>query len=199
MSDIPTQQEVDEELHECARFGELDVLQEMVATDDTNMLNWNALDETGNCALHKAAANNHVEMLQYLKKMGCKYIMNQNNIGPITWAILNKHLEATVFFLDEYAEDIDVLLKPEFGLSPLSTAYDVEAPQIVEALLKHKSSAALESGEYGAEVDLDDGDDAFDENTPDKDEEAEAKKEEAEAEATTTITTTTDTAPTEQQ
>ena len=64
---IPTQQEVDEELHECARYGELDTLKEMKESDDTNMLNFNACDSQGNTALHKAAANNHVDVLQYVQ------------------------------------------------------------------------------------------------------------------------------------
>ena len=71
--DIPTQQEVDDEVHECARYGEIDTLEEMFATDDTNMININVVDEEGNCVLHKAAANGHVDMLKYLVEHKATY------------------------------------------------------------------------------------------------------------------------------
>ena len=169
-----TQEEIDEELHECARHGDLDILQEMKEQDDTNMLNFNALDGQGNSALHKAAANGHIPMLTYLKEMGTEYSRNTAGRDPLTWAILNKQLEAVQWLLSNYSDHVDVLFQPEFGLSPLSTAHDMEAVDIIEALLGHPSARALENGQL--EVDSSD-DDEDDENlmfnTPDTIESAE--------------------------
>lgn len=134
MSDeeVVTQEMVDEELHACARYGELDDLKAMVASDDTGMVNFNAVDAQGNSALHKAAANDHMDMLKYLVENKANYILNNNRVGPITWAIINKQLNATKYLLDTFSDQIDVLDKPDVGLSALSTAYDVDASEVIK-------------------------------------------------------------------
>jgi ankyrin repeat protein len=162
--DFYTQEELNDELHECARHGELDILKEMKADDDTNMLDFNALDAQGNSALHKAAANGHVDMLIFLKEMGTKYSRNLSGKDPLTWAIINKHLATVQYLILTYPE-IDILFKPEHGLSPLSTAHDIGEPDIIEALFKHPSASALEA--KNLEIDESDDDEDDDE---DKDE-----------------------------
>jgi ankyrin repeat protein len=129
-----TQEMVDQELHDCARYGELEDLKMMVDSDDTGMVNFNVVDDNGNSALHKAAANNHVEMMKYLVEHKSTYVLNSNKVGPLTWAVINKHIEAVKYLLDTFPENIDVLEKPEVGLSVLSTAYDVEAEDVRSSL-----------------------------------------------------------------
>ena len=175
--DIPTQQEVDDEVHECARYGEIDTLEEMFATDDTNMININVVDEEGNCVLHKAAANGHVDMLKYLVEHKATYQLNKNNAGALTWAALNKQKDAVVYLLEAFHDEVDILLRPITGLSPLSTAYHVEAADIVDILLAHPSAAALET-EYKEVFSDDDEDGEFGEPPEDEKELIEKENEE---------------------
>ena len=155
--EIPTQQEVDDALFDCARFGDLDDLKEMKSTDDTNMLNFSAVDAQGSNAFHMAAANGHITMLQYLKENGTTYVKNNSGHCPLTWAIINKQTATVKWLLENFSDSIDVLFKPEHGpFSPLSQAQDVEAHDIVELLLKHHSADKLE--ERDLEVSDDDED-----------------------------------------
>jgi len=122
-----TQTQVDEELHACARYGELDDLRLMCEGDDTGpMVNYNHLDAAGSTALHKAAANGHVDIMKYLVSRGAKYIENNIGAGPLMWAVLNKQTEAVAYLLEQFTTQIDVLKKPETGMSLLSTAYDTD-------------------------------------------------------------------------
>ncbi len=129
--DAPTKAEVDEELHACARFGEIDDLKVMVEGEDTKPLfDVNALDASKNSALHKAAANGHLDMLKYLVSLKADYMLNENGIGPLSWAILNKHTEVVRYLLTTFDTKIDVLAKPKVGRSILSESYDSEVPEV---------------------------------------------------------------------
>ena len=190
-----TQQEVDEELHECARHGELDLLKEMKESDDTNMLNFNVLDAAGNCVIHKAAANGHIDMLDYLKANGAKYFRNHAGLDPLIWAIRNKETAAVKWLIANYSGDIDVLFKPnEFAMSALSTAHDVGEVDIIEILFEHPSSKALD--DKSLDVDSDDDEDAeADEdemNQPDTQKEEPQQQQEEGAEIVSTTPMTSD-------
>jgi ankyrin repeat protein len=109
----------------------MDDLRMMCEGDDTGpMVNYNVTDATGSSALHKAAANGHVDIMKYLVEHGAVFIENQAGAGPLTWAVLNKQVEAVKYLLATFSAQIDVLKKPEAGMSPLSTAYDSDCQEV---------------------------------------------------------------------
>lgn len=127
----PTKQEVLDELHACARFGEIDDLKMMVEGDDTGPLfDVNGKDDSGNTAVHKAAANGHVDMLKYLLELKADYALNDNGIGPLSWAVLNNQKDAVKFLIDNYSSKINVVAKPTLGKSIVSLAHDCEDQEV---------------------------------------------------------------------
>lgn len=78
------------ELHECARYGELDEMKTWLEAHPT--LSVDAMDGQGATPLHKACANGHVDIVQFLLSKGAKHVQNKNGAFPLSWAILNKHV-----------------------------------------------------------------------------------------------------------
>ena len=65
---------VHSELLECARYGEADDLQSLIsdALQRSAEVNIDFTDTMGSTAMHKAAANGHVDCLQILKGLGAR-------------------------------------------------------------------------------------------------------------------------------
>lgn len=86
------------EIVDFARFGELQVLEELDRLDLVPRL-FSAIDGRGNTALHVAAANGHLDIVDYilslLKADNREYINKINEQGntALHWASLNGHVE----------------------------------------------------------------------------------------------------------
>ena len=163
-----TQSEAREELLECARYGESDAVRAILevhsATTNTNgELLVNATDSSGNTALHKAAANGHVDTVSILLVNGAACSQNENGATPLHWAagagknavckLLLDHFDAS-----NYNKALDVLLKNSFGRSALTEAFASGDTETVGVLLNHDSAEEekLIGGMKKEKVDADD-------------------------------------------
>ena len=126
--------EVNREILECARYGEHEELQAYLQGGG----NVNYTDESGNTALHKAAANGHVECLSVLKAFGALYLPNVQGNLPLHWAVQNRNMGAIKYIINNY--DIDMLAQNGFGKSILTEAFQTQDTDIIEICLSHQSS-----------------------------------------------------------
>mmetsp|Transcript_55 Transcript_55/g.204 ORF Transcript_55/g.204 Transcript_55/m.204 type:complete len:419 (-) Transcript_55:186-1442(-) len=125
---------------ECARYGEIDELKAYIRRG----MDVNHRDGHGNTALHKAAANGHADVVEYLlKEANAAHLANEAGNMPLHWAAQNKH-HTVVRLLTTYVTDLDVLALNEFGRGALSEGFSGGDPETVKALLQHKSAADLE-------------------------------------------------------
>ena len=88
--------EVASELTDCARYGEDEEVQQLLAAASSPADLANTAAPSGNVALHMAAANGHTATCELLLQAGANVNM-KNSAGniPLHWAALNGHL-ATV-------------------------------------------------------------------------------------------------------
>lgn len=123
---------------ECARYGESE---ELIELFDKYGADCNYVDpETGNTALHRAAANGECECIKILIKYGSKHIQNLQGNYPIHWAAQNGKTEALKLLFDNYV-DVDVLARNSFGLSTLSEAFNSKDADCIEVCLTHSSAS----------------------------------------------------------
>src|SRR5690554_6914219 len=95
--------EMNNEILECARYGEDDDLRTLlVAGADVNFA-----DDSGNTALHRAAANGETGCILVLKEFGAKHVANSQGNLPIHWAAQNAKVESLKTIFENY--DVDVL------------------------------------------------------------------------------------------
>eukprot|EP00040_Diaphanoeca_grandis_P023304 m.126570 g.126570 ORF g.126570 m.126570 type:complete len:442 (+) comp29209_c0_seq2:117-1442(+) len=131
------------EIVECARYGELDELAELInLKSEGNEVNY--VGSMGNTALHMACANGHLDCVELLLKSGAEYKTNDNGNTPLHWAVLNKHIDITKVLLTK-CESADVLHKNSFGKSALTEAFGVGIADLTQLLLEHKSADKLET------------------------------------------------------
>lgn len=130
-----TQEEMDEELLQCARYGDIDDLKTLLEAGASV----NHKDDMGNSALHKAAANGHVECLELLKAHGALHNPNDQGNYPIHWAAQNGKSGAVKFLLANY--EIDVLAKNSSGRSALTEAFQSKDTDTIELCLSHSSAS----------------------------------------------------------
>jgi ankyrin repeat protein len=127
--------EMNIEVLECARYGEEeDLLALLNAGADVNYV-----DDSGNTALHRAAANGEVGCLKILKSFNAIYKENGSGNSPIHWAAQNAKVEALNFLIENY--EVDVLAQNKAGRSALTEAFDSKNTEAIEICLGHSSAS----------------------------------------------------------
>jgi hypothetical protein len=124
------------EVLECARYGELDDLKELLALGCDS----NYKDGGGGTALHKAAANGFVEVAEALKAHGAVYCANESGNTPLHFAGLNGQKAMVEWLLAAYPDAADVYAKNGFGRSAFTEAISAGHEDIARAMLAHKSA-----------------------------------------------------------
>jgi len=141
-----TPEGVAEDVHYCARFGELDDLKMVVEAEDTGPLfNPDAVDENGNTALHKAAANGHLEVCKYLVSKGASYIRNKSGACPVNWAIVNRQHACAKYLAQAFTSALDVTQQSLGNKSLLTLALEMSDIDLQTMLLNHPSMKAEEA------------------------------------------------------
>jgi hypothetical protein len=150
-----TLEEINQEILECARYGEVEELNDYIKNKGADC---NYQDENGNTAMHKAgsshsffslpficvcflAANGELACLVILQQYGAKYLPNRQDNTPLHWAAQNAKLEAVKFLLSKYSDSIDVLAQNSFGRSILTEAFQSQDPEIIELCLSHPTAS----------------------------------------------------------
>lgn len=132
-----SQEELDSETLECARYGEEEDLRSLLVSG----ANANHVDSAGNSALHKASANGEVGCMRVLKEFGALLMANRQGNLPTHWAAQNGKAEALQFLVDNYSEQIDLLAKNSFGRSSLTEAFQSQNEAVIEICLSHPSAS----------------------------------------------------------
>lgn len=122
-----TQDEINEYIHDCCRYGDQEELKEIC--NDASMqknINLEVLDNEQSTPQHKACANGHLDIVMYLVENGSKLLYNKNGSTPLHWAIINRHKDIVKYLIEYFDETIDVLYvnNANIAKSLLSTALD---------------------------------------------------------------------------
>lgn len=162
------------EFIECARYGELEDVESYVA-DGADV---NFKGHGGSTALHKAAANGHVEVVRFLASKGAKLLTNESASTPLHWAAMNGQGDTVKLLLELYDDSVDVLAKNSFGRSAMTEALSRGHEDVARQILMHKSadvppSSLVAAGgaggpSAGAEEGSGDGDGFVEEETDDE-------------------------------
>lgn len=147
------------EFIECARYGELEDVESYVA-DGADV---NFQGHGGSTALHKAAANGHVEVVRFLASKGAKLLPNESASTPLHWAAMNGQGDTVKLLLELYDDSVDVLAKNSFGRSAMTEALSRGHEDVARQILMHKSadvppsSAAAAGGAGGPSAGVGEG------------------------------------------
>ena len=131
-----SQEEMNDEVLECARYGESDDLRALLQAGASV----NHRDAGGNTAVHKASANGEVSCLQVLKDFGAEYSANTEGNLPTHWAAQNAKVDALRFLIETYGDKVDVLAQNRFGRSSLTEAFQSQNESVIELCLSHPSA-----------------------------------------------------------
>jgi hypothetical protein len=194
------------EVLECARYGEAANLRYLLAIG----CDPNTRDASGATALHKAAANGLVPILELLAGeggAGAAFVANASGNTPLHFACLTGQREAAAWLLRRFGAAVDVFAKNKAGKSAFTEATTGGHEEIARMLLDHSAAsggAALAGGgenggsnasaaaggasaaahpSAGAGEDAEDGGDAFGEDDADVEAEDEDLVDEGVAEA----------------
>ena len=132
-------EEMNAELIECARYGDVEDLRNLLAAG----ADVNSKDVSGSTALHKASANGELECLVILKEYNAAYTANDGGNFPSHWAAQNGKLEALKFLVESYPE-VHMLTKNRQGRSTLTDAFTCGDESVLEVCLSHDSSSEEE-------------------------------------------------------
>lgn len=141
--------ELFEEILLCARYGELEDLQEyftkMPVEQVSRMLKQQ--DARGNTALHFCAANGHLEVVKLLssKETAALDLQNEGGNTALHWACLNGHLETVKYLVDD--QGANVKIKNRGGRLPIDEAESQGKESIVLWLLALDMRREKEAGE----------------------------------------------------
>lgn len=124
------------EVLECARYGEADDLKELLKLGG----NVNYLDDNGNSALHKAAANGTIDIANILYEYNAQYLANLSGNTPLHFACLMGHKPMVEWLLNHYGTIIDIYSKNHFNRSPFTEAINSGHEEIARLLLNHNSA-----------------------------------------------------------
>lgn len=130
--------EAKEEWLESSRFGEVDVLRALFRRFPSLINHVNS--DTGNTALHMAAANGHTTAAQVL--LNFKHAHTRNNSGntPLHFAAINSQGEMVELLTTQKFFDVDVLEQNNFGRSSLTEGFSSQNEHVLKALLEHDSA-----------------------------------------------------------
>lgn len=138
-----TSEEMDAVIYD-AREGDLENLKEIFDEISPSLLMKIKDDISSSTTIHMAAANGHVEVLDYLlsilPKEDAKTLVNQpNNSGntPLHWAAFNGHLEVIKLLTEKY--EGDVFLKNQAGRDVMFEAENNDKEEIEQWFLKKYS------------------------------------------------------------
>jgi ankyrin repeat protein len=134
-----SEDEAREEWMESCRYGEVDIVRALLSHFPSLITCVQA--DTGNTALHFAAANGHVEVAKLLLKQN--HILTKNSEGntPLHWAAERGQAEIVQILTANANQEIDVLQKNEFGRSALTEGFTSQNEFVVKSLLEHESAS----------------------------------------------------------
>ena len=81
-------EEAGADLLDCARYGDAEVLRDMLGDASVPV---DFQNEGYNTALHYASANGHVDCVEVLLDRGARHLPNAAGNTPLHWAVQNKH------------------------------------------------------------------------------------------------------------
>ncbi|KAL0955685.1 hypothetical protein HGRIS_001909 [Hohenbuehelia grisea] len=121
----PTTDDQEELLLSC-RYGELDDVKEFVTKFGAEALA-DVRDANGNCVLHMACGNGHLDLLNYLLPLVPATLLaarNEAQSTPLHWAAVNAHLDiAQVLVKFSGGPGVDLIdIKNAAGRTPLGEA-----------------------------------------------------------------------------
>ena len=145
--------ECNEELLECARYGEDEDLETLLKVEGVDV---NYKGGGGNTALHRAAANGEVGCMGVLKKFDALHLSNETGNLPLHWAVQNKQLAAVKFLMDNY--ELDMLDKNVSGKSVVTEAFGAQNADILEAVLSHSSATEERLVPEGGKINMEEED-----------------------------------------
>eukprot|EP00871_Galdieria_phlegrea_P005210 jgi/Galph1/5690/GphlegSOOS_G4405.1 len=127
---------IEEAFLDAARFGDLNTIKELWLQRDSQVLE--TTDEFQNSALHLAAANGHLAIVEFLIKQQVNVnAKNDSGNTPLHWAAWLGQLQVVEYLIKHGA---DVSLKNEFERTPLEEAVDKGYSSIVSLLEKELES-----------------------------------------------------------
>ena len=126
---------------ESARYGEADIARALLRSDKSGKLINHVSDSSGNTALHMAAANGHVEVVNLLLHHHHPHRKNDAGNTPLHWASSNGQSEVVQILTTNKELEVDVLEKNEFGRSALTEGFTSQQEAVVKSLLEHDSAA----------------------------------------------------------
>lgn len=107
------------ELLECARYGEPENVT-VILESGTVAVDY--ADDSGNTAMHMAAANGELDCVKVLHRFNAQLLPNESGNLPTHWAAQNGKHEVLSFLFASYS-DIDVLQLNKQGRSVLTEAF----------------------------------------------------------------------------
>ena len=158
-------EEAEEELLECARYGDLDPVRALLETFPDTL--HTAKTKDGSTAMHMASANGHAAIVRLLflsvqsspDKTGkndksttvepssssspYSLLLESNDFGntPLHWAAANGHPETIKVILQYGGDNVDVLRKNNAGRSALTEGFSSSNTEVAKLLLEHDSAS----------------------------------------------------------
>jgi hypothetical protein len=136
------------EVLECARYGEAANLRYLLAIG----CDPNTRDASGATALHKAAANGLVPILELLAGeggAGAAFVANASGNTPLHFACLTGQREAAAWLLRRFGAAVDVFAKNKAGKSAFTEATTGGHEEIARMLLDHSAASGGAGGGRG--------------------------------------------------
>lgn len=128
-----------EEWLESSRYGEIDILRALLRRFPSLIDHVNK--DTGNTALHMAAANGHVASAKFLLEHNHAYCKNNSGNTPLHFAAINAQAKTVQYLASQTRVEIDVLEQNNFGRSSLTEGFSSQNEHVLKALLEHESAA----------------------------------------------------------
>ncbi|CAF1786408.1 unnamed protein product [Brassica oleracea var. botrytis] len=128
-----------DDLLEAARYNDIDDLKSL-AFDGVSL---NSRDSQGRTALHMAAANGHMSIVEYLISQGVDInALNEENNAPLHWACLNGHIEVVKKMILAGAS---LSLLNRYERTPMDEAIGAGKMEIIDAINTTVTQMELEN------------------------------------------------------
>jgi predicted nicotinamide N-methyase len=132
-----SKEECQQELLDAARYNDVDVVRALL--NSHRDLHTHAAPN-GNTALHMAAANGNLTIVQLLLHVNADATCtNEAGNTPLHWASQNGHGPVVQALLEQ--QNVDVLKRNQFGRSALTEGFTSENTEVVKVLLEHDSAS----------------------------------------------------------